>query len=53
MMTGLRASAERVLVRGDGVSILAFVAVILILAALAHALQRRSGVDEALLPEER
>jgi uncharacterized membrane protein YdjX (TVP38/TMEM64 family) len=46
LMTGLGVSAERVLRYGDTVSLLIFVAVILVLAAAAYALQRWLGVDE-------
>jgi phospholipase D1/2 len=46
LMTGLGVSAERVLRHGDVASLLLFVAVILVLAALGYALQRWLGVDE-------
>jgi len=46
LMTGLGVSAERVLRHGDAPSLLVFVAVILVLAALGYALQRWLGVDE-------
>jgi phospholipase D1/2 len=53
IMTGLGASAERVLSRGDSLGILAFVAVILLLGALGYALQRWLGVDKAAPREGR
>jgi phospholipase D1/2 len=53
MMTFLGVSAERVLTHGDALSILAFVAVVLALAALGYALQRWLGVDKAAPPERR
>jgi phospholipase D1/2 len=53
VMTCLGVSAERVLTRGDALSLLAFVAVVLALAALGYALQRWLGVDKAAPPEPR
>jgi len=46
LMTGLGVSAERLLRHGDALSLISFIAVILVLAALGYALQRRLGVDE-------